>query len=69
MYVHGINFIRKWRAVQFNVSSERQFDSFLRNSIMANLFTLKVLEDAVENLSSYFVLMPDLAYEPGLYVY
>ena len=52
-------------------------DRFLRNFFMADLFTLRVFGrnllrvlSLVEELffSSYFVVMPNLRYEPGLYV-
>ena len=39
-YVGCVNFIREWRDRQFNVVFERQI--FLRNFIMAGLFSLRV---------------------------
>ena len=57
-HVLCVNFICEWWDIQFNGYSERQI--FLRNFFMAGLFTFR------RNIS-YFVLMPDLGYEPSIY--
>ena len=71
-YVVCVNFIHKSWDLLFNVPNNR----FLRHFFMAGLFTLRVYGsnplrgNRRRNIffSSHFVLMPDLGYEPWLYV-
>ena len=57
-YVVCVNFIQKWRDLQFKV------DSFFEKLFMAILFTLSFCQKSAERKSPK---MPDLGYESGLY--
>ena len=70
-YVVCVNFIYKWRDLQFKVDFERQI--FLRNFSWQFLFTQSFCQKSAERKSpqkyfSYFVLMSGLEFEPWLFV-
>ena len=71
-YVLCVNFIRMWWDLEFNVDSERQifeklFQGFLFSEFLKEICWEEIGEEIF--FFSYFVLMPDLGYEPELYVW
>ena len=70
-YVVCVNFIHKWRDLQFKVDSERQifWESFHSNFIYSQSFCQKSAErKSPKKYFSYFVLMSSLGLEPWLFV-
>ena len=70
-YVVCVNFIHKWRDLQFKVDSERQF--FLEKLFMAFNYSQSFCQKSAERKSpkkyfSYFVLMSGLGLECWLFV-
>ena len=71
-YVVCVNFIHKWRDLQFKVDSERQiffWETFHSNFIYFQSFCQKSAErKSPKKRFSYFVLMSGLGLEPWLFV-
>ena len=68
-----LNFIRKWRDLQFNVDSERQifwetfsWQVYLLSAFLPDICWKEIAKEIF--FFSYFVLMSDLGYESRLYV-
>ena len=71
IYFVCVNFIHKWRDLQFKVDSERQifWETFNANFIYSQSFCQKSAErKSSKKYSSYFVLMFGLGLEPWLFV-
>ena len=66
-YVVCVNFIHKWRHLQFKVDSERQiWETFHGNFIYSQSFCQKSAErKSLKKYFSYFVLMSRLGLDPG----
>ena len=70
-YVVCVNFIHKWRDLQFKVDSKRQisWEAFHGNSIYSQSFCQKFAErKSPKKYISYFILMSGLGLEPWLFV-
>ena len=69
-YVVCVNFIHKWRDLQFEVDSEWQiWETFHGNFIYSQSFCQKSAErKSPKKYFSYFVLMSGLGLEPWLFV-
>ena len=71
-YIVCVNFIHKWRNLQFKVDSERQIfgETFHRIFIYSKSFWKKSAErKSPKKYFLHFVLMSGLGLEPWLYVY